>query len=286
MDLGLEPSTLINSIVSALTLILAVSTFLILRMTARFRAVQERLREEDIPDEVRKSWWFNILTYLESALYLVALIYAVIVATYFLNLLAHVIGYYSNPLPSTNETLRQQQDYHIRLSIANTYLSLFSRDIGVLFVIVFSAAVVELLPALPLLPLTLVTMYLRTVKSQKIDKPSAVAMLEQAKASLQKADNLSAALLAGTAVEFFLRGLLDITAPTLWPAIMTSLRNKLTLEERFTKEEIVDMLKKLLNIRSFRNEAAHPSAGTRISHEEAQQVIDDTQDVITKLSNK
>ena len=85
MELGLEPSALINSSVGMLSLVLGFATFVTLRMVNKLQAIQTRINGEDIPDKIRSSWWFFPFRYAESVFYIAVLIYAVLVAFAFIS---------------------------------------------------------------------------------------------------------------------------------------------------------------------------------------------------------
>ena len=283
IEYRLEPSTLLAPSTTILVLVLALATFLTLRMVERYRSIQERLRGEDIPDRLGKSIWFKASSYLEIAVYLGFIAYAACVAFWTINLLTGVIHYYAVASPtSVTESGGQWADYFARGDLAAEFGNLLLYRVFTLFVAMLAIVFVELVPSIPWLPVTLNIFYLKTVRGSHISTENAEKMLKQARKSLQNDDLHSAALLGGTAIEFFMRNVLDIGFPATWQEIISKLDQRLKLEGR-SEQEIQEISVTLKNTRNVRNIAAHPSPINQITREEVEHLLQNADWLIRQL---
>jgi len=283
IEYRLEPSALLAPSATVLVLILALATFLTLRMIDRYRSIQERLRGEDIPDRLRNSLWFKTSSYLEIAVYLGFIAYATCVAFWTINLITGIIHYYAlaSPTPIT-ETGEQWAYYFAKRDLAAEFGNLVLYRVFTLFVAMLVIVFIELVPSIPWLPVTLNMFYLKTIRGSRISPNSAEKMLRQARKSFQNNDLYSAALLGGTAIEFFLRNVLDVGIPATWQEIVFKLAQRLKLEGR-SEQEIQDILGTLKNTRNVRNIAAHPSPNNQVTLEGVEQLLQNADWLIKQL---
>jgi len=283
MQFNLEPSSLLNSTTTVLVLVLAVTTFLIVRMAERYKSSEERLSNEDIPDKVRRAWWFGLSRYAEVAIYLAVIAYAFYVAVSAINLITGIVHYYevASPTPISN-LVDLTNDYYARMALADRFSRIFLNDVIILFGVVFILAILQVLPSLSFLPINVVSFYWRTSKGSRINLNSAEKMVVKAKKSLEGGDYLSAVLLGGTALEFYMRNILDMHPPVTWSETLRLLENKLAVEER-SKAEIADFMGILRETRKMRNSAAHPTADTKFTRTEAEKFIDNVEWLINEL---
>ena len=274
MELGLEPSALINSSVGVLSLLMAFAAFVTLRMINRLQAIQARLSSEDVPDRIRNSLWFFPMRYAETVVYIAILIFAILGAYAFINLVADIINYYYQ----TSTDLRVEQ----KLAIGVDYGNLFSKQIPILFGISFLVALVEFIPSVPFLPPTLGMYYFWNSRGSRVPKSAARSMLLGAKSQFEREEFMSAILLAGTSVEALMRTLFDPNSSMPATRLVEHLEDRLNQQGRDAKDSqlIIDKVKA---VRRFRNSAAHPGSGMDFTREKADQVIKDAEWLLEQI---
>lgn len=273
MECTFEPSTLLGPGATVLALLVALTAFLALRMVDRHRSIQGRLEKEDIPDQLRRFRWFQWSNYLELALYVGFIGYVVLVAIWTVNLLTGVIHYYLVDPPTTAlGAIDVLADCAARDALATEFSNLVLYRLSVLFLGLLVVVLIELVPSIPWLPVTIAWFYWRASRGTAVGSGSAEKMFERAKKSLQKGDSHSATLLGGTAIEFFLRSILDVGSSATWSEIATNLRRRLEDEGR-PESGVKDILGTVKVTRNLRNKAAHPVPDAQITLDEAKQLI-------------
>ena len=284
MNFRLEPSTLIAPTVTIMALVLALTTFLILRMVGRYQSIQDRWKSEDIPDNLRRSKWFWALSHVEVVPYFGLMIYAIVVAVWSINLVTRIISYYMEftGYHDVEDVAWQLEDFFARQDLAAEFGDLTLERLFTLFALLIVIALVELLPSMPLQPVSLGWFYWRASRGSKVGIGNTDRMLQQARTSLGRDEYLSAVLLGGTALEFFLRGILGIRVGASWQEITSRLSEKLKAIE-LPKADQKDILERLASVRRQRNMAAHPTPDTSFTGAEVEDFLQNVQLVMMQL---
>lgn len=260
----LEPKELLAPTAALLAVIFAIFGFLFPRALTLYRERQAALSEIDVPDYIRKRFGFRIGALGDVLfLFMTSVLLLIVGVVYCPTLLYRIANFYlGSQVFSSAQILSDFRDLSFWFGIFCTavlaaVLILFSNDVFVS-------------KRLPLL----VRVYIGNVLGQRASKSEADSLLPEAKKLYKQGAFGEAVLYSVASLELALRDKLALPVGVGFGRLLGSVIERLGG---------VISAEGLINIRTIRNIAAHPSPERKVTKQDAEQALRLVEDMLQKL---
>jgi hypothetical protein len=279
-----EPSSLYSPVATGLTVLLALGTFIILRLVDRVRSGNEALARLNLPASVRRSPGFILVRYLETGLYVAFLGYLASLAFLLTRLIGDIGDFYAgqSAAPLT-DAVAVKTEIAARTAFALRYAHGLLLNVPIVASLLLLIGIIQISPPGLGLVGSLEAVYGSLARGERPRAAVLTQLLQDARKKSEQGDTSSAVIYSASALE----GALSRTLGARSHASLESLAKEYKEGGGKNKEaqppERAGVSSALQDALKVREKAAHPGA-TQVSKEEAQRMVGLTSDILRELN--
>jgi len=278
-----EPSSLYSPVATGLTVLLALGTFIILRLVDRVRSGNEALARLDLPVSVRRSPGFILVRYLETGMYVAFLAYLAALAYLLTRLIGDIGDFYAGQSATPLADIAAiQLDITERTEFATRYAHGLLLNVPIVAALLLLIGIIQVMPPGLGLAGSLETVYGSLARGERPRADVITQLLQDARKKSEQGDTSSAVIYSASALEAALTRTLGARSHATLESLAKEYK-KSGGEKGTGAQERVGMSSALQDALKVRERVAHPG-GRQVTKEEAQRMVGLTSDLLRELN--